>query len=409
MKFVTKDTESIQPKQRHIILDALRGFALLGICLANLPEFSLYTFLDSFVTDTMPTAGIDRVVKYLQYIFIDGKFYSIFSILFGIGFSIILSNAQKNGNSGLSFFYRRMTVLFLLGLIHLIFLWAGDILILYAFIGFFLPLFRNISNRKLVLTTVILLIFPVFIDAGIELFHWQLSAPVIRATAHFHHQFGITPENFPIWLVEKNSYLDVLRFNIAGSFIRMQEFIEGNRIFKVLGLFLFRLYIGRNKLYTNLGERKNSLKKVCLYSFLVGFPITLLYAYSATNGHLGSEVLHSILYTFSIFPLSLAYIATFCLIYTSNKNRQFFRILAFPGRMALTNYIMQSVFGIIIFYGIGFRLGAKTGLIYVELIAFGIFVTQILYSQIWLNRFQFGPLEWCWRMLTYNKWMKLVK
>lgn len=406
---MTNSISPIKEKQRHIILDALRGFALVGICLANFPEFSLYTFLDNSITEAMPTAGIDRVVKYLQYIFIDGKFYSIFSILFGIGFSIILSNAQSNGRNGLSFFYRRMTVLFLFGLIHLIFLWAGDILILYAFVGFFLPLFRNMSNRKLLLLTVILLVFPVFIDACISLFNWQLSAPVIHATTYFHNRFGITPENFPIWLVEKNSYLDVLKFNVAGSFIRMQEFIEGNRIFKVLGLFLFGLYIGRNKLYTNLCEKKDSLKKVCLYSFLIGFPITLLYAYSAMNGHLGSQVLHSILYNFSVFPLSLAYISVFSLIYTNNENREFFRILSFPGRIALTNYIMQSVFGIIIFYGIGFGLGAKTGLIYVELIAFGVFITQVFYSWIWLNKFQFGPLEWCWRMLAYGKKMKLKK
>ncbi len=128
------------PKERHIILDALRGFALFGICLANYPEFSLYTFLSQEVTHAMPTAGTDTVVKYLQYIFIDGKFYTIFSLLFGIGFSIILSNTVRKNRDGMKIFYRRMSVLLFIGLFHLIFLWAGDILILYAFTGFFLPL-----------------------------------------------------------------------------------------------------------------------------------------------------------------------------------------------------------------------------------------------------------------------------
>lgn len=79
------------------------------------------------------------------------------------------------------------------------------------------------------------------------------------------------------------------------------------------------------------------------------------------------------------------------------------------GRMALTNYIMQSVFGIVIFYGIGFGLGAATGLIYVEIIAIAVFAVQLWYSHAWLRYFQFGLLEWLWRMLTYGKWLPLKK
>ena len=80
-----------------------------------------------------------------------------------------------------------------------------------------------------------------------------------------------------------------------------------------------------------------------------------------------------------------------------------------PGRMALTNYLMQSVFGMIIFYGIGFGFGAKTGLVYVELTAASVFGIQIIYSHLWLKYNNYGPLEWCWRMLTYGKWLKLGK
>ncbi|MBM7421325.1 MULTISPECIES: DUF418 domain-containing protein [Chryseobacterium] len=399
----------IQSKQRILILDVLRGIALLGICLANYPEFSLYSFLDSSVTDIMPTAGIDRIVRYFQYIFIDGKFYTLFSILFGIGFSIILSNAEQKGKNGLHIFYRRMAVLFLFGLFHLIFLWAGDILILYAFLGLFLPLFRNATNRSLLVGAGVLLALPIFIDALTELFGWNPAAPAINATTYFHSQFGITNETFPVWLVEKQSYIDVLKFNIAGSFIRMQEFIEGNRAFKVLGLFLLGLYIGRNKLYADIEKNKGLFKKVRFFGFLVGLPITLLYAFSAMNGHPWSLTVHSVLYSFSILPLSLAYATAICLWYIQQKQHKAFRIFATPGRMALTNYIMQSVFGIIIFYGIGFELGASVGLVYVEFIAIGVFIIQILYSHWWLHKFQFGILEWIWRMLTYKKWLKITK
>ena len=87
--------DPVRPKERHVILDALRGLALFGICLANFPEFSLYTFLKSDAVSAMPTAGIDRIIRYIQYILIDGKFYTMFSLLFGIGFSFILPHALR--------------------------------------------------------------------------------------------------------------------------------------------------------------------------------------------------------------------------------------------------------------------------------------------------------------------------
>lgn len=101
----------VNPRERFVILDALRGLALLGICLANFPEFSLYTFQSPEIVSAMPTAGIDRAVRFLQYVFIDGKFYSLFSLLFGIGFSIIMAHATEKGRDGFSLFYRRMGIL----------------------------------------------------------------------------------------------------------------------------------------------------------------------------------------------------------------------------------------------------------------------------------------------------------
>lgn len=399
----------VKSSERHIILDVLRGIALFGICLANYQEFSLYSFLDKAVTEAMPTAGIDRIWKYFHYIFIDGKFYTLFSLLFGIGFSIILSNARMKNKSGLKIFYRRTIILLIIGLLHLIFLWAGDILILYAFLGLFLPLFRNQSDKKLLIFSVLLLLFPVAMDALTVAFNWNLAAPVIKATQYFHQKAGITDANFATWLVEKETYMDVLRFNLAGSFIRLQEFIDGNRYFKVLGLFLLGLYIGRNKLYAQLTGREALLRKVRFYGFLIGLPLSCFYAWHAMAGQPFGLVVHSAISALSVVPLSLAYIASISLWYCKNESRRIYPALAAPGRMALTNYIGQSVLGMIIFYGIGFALGATMGLVYVELIAVGVFLFQILFSRVWLRYFQFGPLEWIWRMLTYGKLLKITK
>jgi len=406
---MSNNINPVKPSERYVILDILRGIALLGICLANYPEFSLYTFQSSEVVGAMPTAHIDHIFRYFHYIFIEGKFYSIFSLLFGIGFSIIISSYKQKMGSGFSLFFRRMAVLFVIGLCHLYFLWAGDILILYAAIGFFLPLFINMSNKKLLIYSGILLLIPILVDALIVIFEWNLSASVITATQYFHDKTGITQDNFPVWLVNGENFIDILKFNLGGSFIRMQEFIEGNRVFKVLGLFLIGLYIGRNKIYTHLDDYKQQLRKIRNYGFLIGFPISCLMAWHILNSYPLGQVANSAMYALSVVPLSLAYVAVICLWYVSNKNSPVFNIMAAPGRMALTNYIGQSVFGIIIFYGIGFKLGATMGLIYVEFIALGVFALQIVLSYLWLRYFQFGPLEWIWRMLTYGKWLKLKK
>ncbi len=121
-------------RQRIVILDALRGFALLGIILANFPEFSLWTFQSENVQQAMDTVVTDTWVQWLLSMLIDGKFYLIFSVLFGIGFSIILENATQRSANGMRIFYRRMTVLAVIGLLHMMLLWSGDILFLYAFI-----------------------------------------------------------------------------------------------------------------------------------------------------------------------------------------------------------------------------------------------------------------------------------
>jgi Predicted membrane protein len=399
----------IRSSERYVILDILRGIALFGICLANFPEFSLYTFLNKDVVEAMPTAGIDRIVKYLQYIFIDGKFYSLFSLLFGIGFTIIMSNLLKKNSNGMFIFYRRMIILLLIGFLHLMFLWSGDILMLYALIGMVLPLFRNMSDKKLLTTSVILILLPIVIDTMRVVLDYNPSAPFIATAQSFQSKYGINDDNFAIWLRDGQTYSDVLKFTVQGAFIRCQEFIDGNRILKVLGLFLFGLYIGRNRLYADLENKVAFLKKVRLYGFLVGLPVSCFFAWSSMNNNPLGLTVRAIAYAFSVIPMCLAYISTICLWYVKNKELTVFRFIAAPGRMAMTNYIGQSGFGMIIYYGIGFGLGASMGLVHVELVATAVFIVQILCSYFWLKHFQFGPLEWVWRMLTYRKRIKLTE
>ena len=399
----------IQAKERFVILDVLRGFALLGICLANFPEFSLYTFQPVEVTAAMPSAAIDRVVRFIQYLFIDGKFYTIFSILFGIGFSIIIANAERKGANGFKIFYRRMSVLALIGFLHLMLLWSGDILLLYAIAGMLLPLFRRLSDRMLLAVSALFIFVPVLIEWSTGMAQISLSVWASDLQWHYCAKYGITEENFGVWLRDARSYAGVFQFLIQGAFERMWEFLEGHRLLKVMGLFLLGFYIGRNRIYAGLACHRKEIGRTGTISLLVGLPLSVVYAWDSVSGHPFGDTVASLLYAVSVVPMGISYMAGMAWLFMKYETSGMWRYIAAPGRMALTNYIGQSLIGILLFYGIGFGWGASVGLGTTELIACGVFVVELLCSLAWLRYFRYGPLEWIWRMLTYGEYLEIKK
>lgn len=398
----------VRKKERFAILDILRGFALVGIAVANFPEFALFTFLKSDAVAAMPTAGADRWVRFLQYVFVDGKFYTIFSLLFGIGFSIIISNAMRRGASGFRIFYRRMAILLGFGFVHLMFIWSGDILMLYALMGMLLPLFRNCSDRTLLSWAAVLLFVPVIIDFACEFAGVSLSAGVVRLQQHYCAKYGITDDNFAYWLRDADSYGGVFQFLVQGALVRVQEFVDGNRYFKVMGLFLIGFCIGRRRMYAHTVMRRRMLRRVALTGCCAGLPLSVVYAWSAVNGHPWGNAAHSLLYFVSVYIVGFAYVAAICLVYNRHPRARVFSLFSAPGRMALTNYIGQSVWGMAIYYGIGLGLGASMGLSLVVPVAVGVWLVEALSSLLWLRFFNFGPLEWIWRMLTYGRRFPLL-
>lgn len=399
----------VRKKERFAILDILRGFALVGIAVANFPEFALFTFLKPDAVAAMPTAGADRWVRFLQYVFVDGKFYTIFSLLFGIGFSIIISNAMRRGASGFRIFYRRMAILLGFGFVHLMFIWSGDILMLYALMGMLLPLFRNCSDRTLLSWAAVLLFVPVIIDFACEFAGVSLSAGVVRLQQHYCAKYGITDDNFAYWLRDADSYGGVFQFLVQGALVRVQEFVDGNRYFKVMGLFLIGFCIGRRRMYAHTVMRRRMLRRVELTGCCAGLPLSVVYAWSAVNGHPWGNAAHSLLYFVSVYIVGFAYVAAICLVYNRHPRARVFSLFSAPGRMALTNYIGQSVWGMAIYYGIGLGLGASMGLSLVVPVAVGVWLVEALSSLLWLRFFNFGPLEWIWRMLTYGRRFPLLQ
>ncbi|MBO7488163.1 MAG: DUF418 domain-containing protein, partial [Bacteroidales bacterium] len=198
-----------------------------------------------------------------------------------------------------------------------------------------------------------------------------------------------------------DGYGDMHRFLRMGAVERMWEFVSSHRYFKVLGLFLLGSLIGRHKIYADLTAHRKLLRKVLTAGLAIGLPVSLLYTYLSMEG--GSTVLRDISYLLSVYPMGLAYAAGFCLLFERRPESALWKKFAATGRMACTNYLGQSVFGILIFYGIGLGLGAGVDLLVTELIALGVFAFQIIFSGIWLKHFRFGPVEWVWRMITYGK------
>lgn len=382
-------------KKRYVVLDALRGFAILGICLANFPEFSLWTF-----SDPSGWSVTDKVTRAVQTFLIDGKFYTLFSLLFGMGFSIQIANAgQKTW-----LFYRRMIVLFLIGLCHLLLLWSGDILMLYAAMGMILPLFKGLSTRKILSAGGIFLILPVLCEA---LFGTRLSDPLLAEQWRICALYGITETNFGTWLADITNYKGMLQFLHQGAVERMWEFVTSYRFFKVLGLFLIGYAAGRERIYTDLEKYRKLLGNILLYGLLLGIPVSFLYTWSSMAGEPFGPVSHSVFYLLSVYPMGFAYAAGFSLLFMRRPEGKGWMLFARPGKVACTNYLMQSVFGVLIFYGIGFGLGGKVSLLGTEVIALGVYALEMAVSALWLRYFRFGPVEWVWRMLTYGQRLPL--
>lgn len=402
-------TTPLKERKRIVLLDSLRGFALLGIALANYPEFSLYNFLDSNVQAGMASAHVDNLTQGLLLLLVDGKFYTIFSVLFGIGFSIIIRNAQERGANGMRIFYRRMLCLAAIGFLHLMLVWSGDILLLYALMGMLLPWFYGKSNRAVLTWAGALLILPVICEMLIVATGYDPSQAAYDAWWYWNGRFGITEENFATWLRDTDSYKGISQFLFAASFERVWEIVSSHRYFKVLGLFLIGMYIGKRGIFADVSAHKALLKRVSKVALCFAFPLSLLYAWSGMNGHRWGDVVHSILYLVSVYPLGIGYMAILSLIFIRTSGVKIWPILAQPGRMSLTTYLSQSFAGILLFYGVGLGLGCSLGLWQTLLVAVSVFIFLAFISYLWLHFFAYGPFEWIWRMVTHGRYINPIR
>lgn len=368
----------IQTNERIILYDIIRGFALCGIFLVNIPSM----LGSDWMFGRPDYYGSDLFVRTLFDLFVQTKFYTIFSLLFGIGFSIFLERSYARGES-VSRYIRRILILFLFGLAHLA-IWSGDILHTYAMWGLLLPLFYGLSNRAILawawgLLTVNFLLFnviPIYVEWAFGYMYLGESFPRV-----FNSGFG--------------PWLDYRFDNEIFTMIQNSLFVG----IEILGLFLIGLFIGRErKLLTWSIQGLTRTAAICAIAAIPFWGIIIWHHYGDGASYMSTN---SAAVWISGKLLATTYVCLFTI--AVRKGRTFAPLQAL-GRMALTNYLTHTL--IIVLPVIA--LGAYGALSLTEglFLSIAILIAQSFFSMWWLKNHRYGPFEKLWRLGTYGRQTK---
>ncbi len=400
-------TESIEPKQRIQILDILRGFALIGIIFNNMEYFSGYAYMPFDDLKQVTNFELDeKLYSFLDFI-ITAKFFTLFSILFAVGFYIQNNKYKEDSVNFLKTYRRRIFFLFIIGLVHSL-IWSGDILFLYAIVAIILILFRNVKPANLIRWSVFFLLLPFLFDFVLFFF---LQTPIAVVTvspetlAHTSYP-DMTPKAV-VEIFQEGSLLEVFKLNIHNLVWKWLSYFPSGRLFTFFGIFLLGYYLASVEFFT----KKNNSKSLLISSFLIG--VVAAGSAKMLGGSMfkfpssPANSLYKLLLIISQISLCLFYITSIFEIIKIPVGKKVLNYLIPLGRMALSNYLFQTVFMIIVFYNFGFGLFGQTGLFQTTGIVILLLALQIIFSNIWLKHFRFGPFEWVWRSFTYRKWINI--
>ena len=383
------------PAERLEFIDSLRGFALFGVFAANLLIFSGILYL----TDDQRAAlfsSFDSLAYDAELLLVENKFMGLFSLLFGISFWLFLSRAIARGGSATGLFYRRIFWLFVIGLAHGGLLWCFDILRFYALWAVCLPLFVGMAPRLLLTLALICSVLVPALNAGAIAWFAAPSGSGAEADAMALSAFAT------------GSYREVLLANWKYDWHLTYSVSQIGYQVSVFGRLLLGLFVARTFDLGNLENHRVLLRRVLLIGAPIGIIGSIVFA-----GEFFADVKHNPALAFArrlvvesgFLGMTLSYASGLGLLFLLPGWRRIIRWLAPVGRMALTWYLAQTVFGIWMFYGFvhGPALIGKVGPWALVAVCVGGFLLQVIIARVWLSRFRFGPAEWLWRILTYWK------
>ena len=406
----------VPDKKRIEVVDALRGFALLGIILAHMN----YQYYVGYMPPLHENIGINNAVdarlRNLHIVFVFGKFYSIFSFLFGLSFGIQMLNAKEKGLAFLRRFAWKLVLLFAIGFLHHMH-YGSDVLTIYAVLGFGLLLFRKTNKRVLLfLAFVFILNIPGFTYKIINYINSKPGTERLLAIQSSNDALKQIQENEATQyynIVKKGNYAATLKANITYHFKNKFVYqVFNGRLLITMGLFFLGLFFARKRFFENLGLHIKAVKQ--WFWFSTAFCVTLIACYFLFKVKLyGTVGLFSLVVSFitDTFNMALAivYFTGFILLFNNKIWQKNLQALVSIGRMALTTYLIQTILGILIFYGYGFNLLGVIGGEAAFCIGVVIFTAQVYFSKWWMEDYYYGPLEWFWRSLTYLKVQPLRK
>jgi uncharacterized protein len=380
--------------RRVLDVDAVRGFALLGIFAVNI-TFMASGFPGNLVTDPRFGSALDDTARALSSVFIDMKFYVLFSFLFGYSFTLQMAAAGRAGASFRARMLRRIGGLFALGALHTIFLYGGDVLMTYAVACLGLLLMRKVKDRTAVVVALgLYAVVLAGLVAGAFLIDRSALLPT-DAQALINGE-AATQALLGGWSANIGEHLGGLPLLIAQAVT-----LQGPT---ALALFLLGMVAGRRQWLARISGSEPVLRRLQW----IGFPVGLLGAvvYAAAGGNGNSLGVAASVATAPL--LTAAYVATLLRVMHHPRTAFVSSALAPAGRMSLSNYIGQSLIGLIAFSGIGAGLAgtlsppALFGFVAVT------FAGQLVVSALWLRLFRYGPLEWALRWLTNGRRPALV-
>ncbi|TXH77220.1 MAG: DUF418 domain-containing protein [Lysobacteraceae bacterium] len=406
-------TESLQPipaAERIEAMDVLRGVALFGILLMNIEAF--VGPLLAAVTGLDPALhGADRLVDAAIYVLVQGKFYLLFSLLFGMGFAVMSHRAEVAGRPFFMLYLRRILALLLIGLIHALLIWSGDILTTYALIAFpMLVIFRGVPSRQLPYWAIGCYLFAVAMMVGFGVLGWLASLePTIAAemSKALQQQGDEMRQLLDAQRVAYGSggYWDAVaqRATDAVFNLALLMFIGG----QILGMFLLGAWFVRSGAI----ERPQDFQRLFAGLRWIGVPVGLgmmscSFAMVPTQAYDRLDLVSGVSGGLAMcggLLMCLGYLA-WILRGLSSPLAPALRLTAPAGRMALSNYLGQSVICTLIFYGYGLGYFERLPRAWQPAFALALFALQVLVSRWWLARFRYGPAEWLWRAATYLQW-----